>query len=219
MKKCKGTGKAKGFGCNKELDFVIGQNGIKSYKAKYGLGYACGCFAKWLYTSEKGEEILHKSMTVAKRKVEKEKKAETRRKKDELNSSRAMKLADMYFSQYIRLKHSENGFCTCYTCGDINPIKGTDNGHWQKRKEKSTRYHENNCRPQCRTCNGNTAKNGMQLEFRENLVRELGEDEVQELERLAKTTIDANSYFYRAIATKYRKLVNDLQKELGVKYW
>lgn len=218
MKKCKGTGKAKGHGCGKELDFVIGNNGLKSYKAKYGLGLSC-CYAKWLYTSTEGEEILSKSMTIAKKKVEKEKRAETRRKKDELNSSRAMQQADTYFSRYIRLKHSENGFCTCYTCGGINPIKSTDNGHWQKRKETATRYHENNCRPQCRTCNGNTAKNGMQLEFRENLVREIGEERVQEIERLSKTTIKADSYFYRAIATKYRKLVNDLQKELGVKYW
>lgn len=46
MKKCKGTGKAKNFGCGVELPFTE-KNGIKTYKATYGLGIDCGCFYKF----------------------------------------------------------------------------------------------------------------------------------------------------------------------------
>ena len=109
--------------------------------------------------------------------------------------------------------------CTCYTCGDIKEVKEVDNGHYQKREHKATRYHENNCRPQCKTCNGNTGKNGMQDVFRVNLSNEIGEEEVCEIERLARTTIKADYQFYKGISDKYRELVNELQKKLKVKYW
>lgn len=47
LKVCKGTGKAKGFGCDKPLPYSE-RNGIKSYKATYGLGHDCRCYTNWL---------------------------------------------------------------------------------------------------------------------------------------------------------------------------
>ncbi len=126
----------------------------------------------------------------------------------------------MYFSRYVRLFYSdENGNTTCYTCGSINNLKEVDNGHYQKREHKATRYHRNNCRVQCKTCNGDTKHNGKQDVFRKNLVYEIGENEVLEIEKLARTTIKANALFYREVADKYRILLNELQDKLKVKYW
>ncbi len=48
---------------------------------------------------------------------------------------------------------------------------------------------------------------------------EIGEEEVVEIERLARTTINANYTFYRELSDFYREKVNELQKKLKVKYW
>ena len=46
IKKCKGTEKAKGYGCGVELPYTE-RNGLKSYYSKSGLGIKCGCFYKY----------------------------------------------------------------------------------------------------------------------------------------------------------------------------
>lgn len=203
----KGTGRALGFkGC-----------GELKYMHRYSL--CVDCFKTWCLTTPEGKELIEKSRLTGKKKADKEKKSENRRKKRELDEKGAMGLADMYFSRYIRLKHSENGFCTCYTCGAILPIKQSDNGHYKKRQYKATRYHENNCRSQCKTCNGDIKHNGKQVEFRINLINEIGLQEVEEIERLARSFVKMSAKDYRDIADHYREKVNQLQKELGVKYW
>ena len=214
-KKCKGTGKAKGHGCGELVPVAL----YGKPNREYGLGKSCKCYSTWLTTTDAGNEIMSKSILTGKKKVAVESKRKHREAKRELNVSGSMKLADIYFSRYIRLKHSLDGNCTCYTCGTVKPIKEVDNGHYLKRERKSTRYHENNCRPQCKTCNGDIKHNGKQAEFRVNLSYEIGEDNVVDLEALGRTSIEANSLFFRTIADKYRKKVNELQKKLKVKIW
>lgn len=218
VKKCRGNGKAVGFGCGVELPYSE-NNGLKTHKAKYGLGFNCSCYPKWLLSSDEGLEIRSKAAKTGTKKVKTDKKKEDRKKKQDLNTSGAMKSADTYFSRYIRLKNSNDGNCTCYTCGTDKHIKEVDNGHYMKREHKTTRYHENNCKPQCKICNGDTKHNGKQIEFRENLVNEIGEDKVVKIEKLSRTTIKANTKFYRDIADYYREKVNELQKKIKVKYW
>lgn len=203
-KPCKGNGKSKGSGCGKSIQVEF---------RKYGLCQSC--YATWLYSTEEGTKQISK-LAIKSKKINDKRKREVKR---ELNVSSAMRLADTYFSRYIRLKHSTDGDCTCYTCGTDKPIKEVDNGHYLKREHKATRYHENNCRPQCKTCNGDTKHNGKQAEFRVNLSYEIGEQHVVELETLARTTISANYIFYRELSDKYREKVNELQKQLKVKYW
>lgn len=57
-KPCKGTGKAKGFGC-----------GRMQLERKYGLGRLCGCLGEWLFTSQEGLEVIEKTKLKAKKKV------------------------------------------------------------------------------------------------------------------------------------------------------
>ena len=219
MKKCKGTGNAKGFGCGIELPYSE-RNGIKTYNATYGLGHECKCYYSWLSgDSEKAKEILYKTIIKGKEKLKKEKRLKHRKLKNELNSSKNMGLADIYFSRYIRVLNSVNGNCTCYTCGVIKPIKNVDNGHFIKREHKATRYHEKNCKPQCKTCNGDIKHNGKQLEFRENLVREYDEETVRKLEKLGKSNFQMTALDYKNKADEYRIKLNELQKELNIKYW
>jgi hypothetical protein len=209
-KKCKGHGKAKDFkGCG---------NLTKVEYLKYGLCQSC--YSSWIISDDPMAQKTFKSFLINhKKKFEKEVRKKDKALKDEVKISDVMRLADTYFSRYIRLKNSLNGLCTCYTCGTIKDIKEVDNGHYIKREHKATRYNENNCKPQCKTCNGDTKHNGKQTEFRENLVNEYGIEAVESLEALGRTSIKANGLFYRNIANEYRQKVNDLQRELKVKYW
>jgi hypothetical protein len=206
LKKCKGTGKAKGHGCGEQMI-------LKRY------ALCSNCFRLWLLNTPEGNEVLNKSTLRASKQVKQEKKRDIRKKKRELNDGNSMHLADTYFSRYIRIYHSHEGKCTCYTCGDIKPIKEVDNGHYMKRQHKNTRYHENNCRPQCKTCNGDIKHNGKQIEFREHLVNELGESQVLEVEELSRMAIKADYHFYKEKADYYRNEVNELQKHLKIKIW
>lgn len=213
----KGVGKAYGFkGCEKELPV----SKFDRPNFIYGLGLSCGCYNKWLLNTEAGKEKLQSGIIQGKKQAEKKSKKEFRQIKRNSNEKNAMAMADMYFSRYIRLSGvDENGNCTCYTCGSIHPIKEIDNGHYQKRAHKATRFHENNTKPQCKICNGNTLHNGKQVDFRINLINEIGEKEVLEIERLAKTELKTSAKDYRDISDYYRKKVNELQIKLGVKYW
>jgi len=177
------------------------------------------CYAYWLFNTQEGKEKQKKSIIRSKVKVAKDNKKALREKKRELNSSAAMKLADTYFSRFIRLKYSINGVCECYTCSEPVNIKECDNGHYMKREHKATRYEENNCRPQCKTCNGDTKHNGKQIEFRSHLIEKLRIEEVERIEQLSKSNIKADSFFYREKADHYREEVKKLEKELNVKYW
>jgi len=208
-KKCRGQNKAFGFDSCGEM--VVAQT------RKYGL--CTSCFGKWLYSTDKGKEMLSMAIIKGKEVVKKEKRKEFVERKRDLNVKGAMQLADTYFSRYVRLKNSINGKCTCFTCGSVKDIKEVDNGHYQKREHQATRYHLNNCKPQCKTCNGDTKHNGKQDEFRVNLVNLLDEEKVSKIEALARTIFKTNSKHFRDIADYYRIKVNELQKELGVKYW
>lgn len=140
--------------------------------------------------------------------------------RSEMKKSR--RLADDYFSQYIRLLHSfeQNGdlYCRCYTTGIVKHIKDIDNGHFISREEKSTRFHEDNCRPQSKFAN--KYKYGQHSIFRQNLIEEIGIEKVESLEKQAKQGYQKESVdWYKEIAEKYRSKRNELQKNIGIKIW
>ena len=86
------------------------------------------------------------------------------------SKSRLVKKLDSIFSKYIRLKHSKNGICTCFTCGRKYEVKKIHAGHFMSRRHYSTRWDEENVRPQCYGCN--VGNQGKQYEFAINLNKE-----------------------------------------------
>ena len=135
---------------------------------------------------------------------------------------RARSLADMWFSKYIRLNYSfeANGelFCRCYTCGIIKHIKDIENGHWQRRGFLNTRYNTDNCRPQCTKCN--CFKSGEPERFEIHLIKEIGQDRVNELKVLSQQNFfDDNYIFFKDQADKFRLLTNELMERIGIKPW
>ena len=69
-----------------------------------------------------------------------------------------VKTIDTYFSKYIRLLHSVNGYCTCCTCGKTKKWDDIDAGHYVSRKYWLSRWDEYNVHPQCRGCNRDLSK-------------------------------------------------------------
>ena len=80
--------------------------------------------------------------------------------------SKLVKKLDVVFSQYVRLSNSDkNGMCTCVTCGKRGHWKndGIQAGHFMSRRHYSTRWDENNVKPQCIKCN--MYNQGMQYRY------------------------------------------------------
>lgn len=110
------------------------------------------------------------------------KSAKKPKKKKEKTLTDLKKLADKYFSLYIRNKYADSeGNIQCYTCPTVKPLKKMQNGHFVGRKYLATRYDERNCRPQCWYCNAKHMGNGRPVEFAQGLKKEYGPTIVDEL--------------------------------------
>ena len=118
---------------------------------------------------------------------------------------------DKVFSLYIRLRDSdENGFCTCYTCGKVAHYKEMQNGHFWSRTHLSTRFNEDNCKVQCVGCN--IFKKGNYIVYTKRLLKELGEEKFDELERLKNSTVKISKAEYEQMIEHYNQKI----KEYGV---
>ena len=60
LKKCKGTGKAKGEGCGQDLQYTE-RGGMKVYFSKFGLGTSgCRCFYNWFESPKAIKKVSQK---------------------------------------------------------------------------------------------------------------------------------------------------------------
>ncbi len=85
--------------------------------------------------------------------------------------SKVVKELDRVFSLYIRQRDANlDGFVECFTCGRSNHWKKLQCGHFMSRARYSTRWDEENARPQCYGCN--CMKQGQQYIFAKNLDKE-----------------------------------------------
>ena len=83
-------------------------------------------------------------------------------------ASQLKKKLDATFSLWVRNRGSKDGYNQCYTCGITKPIKQLQCGHYVSRTALSTRWDEDNARPQCMPCNvfqhGNMVEYSLLLE-------------------------------------------------------
>lgn len=173
-KPCKGTGKAKGYGCQ-ELQV----------KRRYGLGFSCGCFSNWLINTPEGKELLDKSTIRAKRKVSAEKKKIEWRKKKEWKQkhksiAKLVNEARIPFQKWIRLRDKN---LPCISCGN-NYADIYDAGHYYKAELFTGMiFNEMNVHKQCRKCN--SFLGGNESQYRKGLIRRYGQDYVFELDQIS----------------------------------
>ncbi len=81
-------------------------------------------------------------------------------------------------------------------------------GHFVSRVYLVTRWDENNCRVQCVGCN--MFGGGKTLDFEENLIDEIGEDEVRELKQRRHQTVKLDNAWYEEQIVHYKELVKKL---------
>lgn len=91
-----------------------------------------------------------------------------------------VKKLDEVFSRYIRQKYADDfGMVSCYTCGTKKHWKEMQNGHYISRGHMATRWEESNCRVQDSACN--VFRNGNYVEYSHRLLKEIGEEALDEL--------------------------------------
>ena len=90
---------------------------------------------------------------------------------------------DRVFQYWVRLRDVRpGGFGTCISCGKPKPFDHLQGGHFWSRKHMSTRWHPDNVNAECEYCNcweGNHL-----LFYKENLIRKIGLQRYQNLEKL-----------------------------------
>jgi len=137
---------------------------------------------------------------------------------------RARANADLWFSRYIRCKYhykilpDGTVLCKCIISGIIKQAKNIDNGHCFNRAFLTTRYEEDNCRPQNRSSNRFSGE-ADHYKFIDNLKKEIGEERFNKIDQLRQSEGNDTISFYLEQAEKYRKLTNELVKDLKIKKW
>ena len=144
----------------------------------------------------------------------KEKKTKAKLKKAESISVLTKKL-DTIFSQFIRLYYADqHQNVKCFTCDNKIHWKGIQNGHFQSRRFMSTRFHINNCRPQCYACN--IGLSGNQYIYGVNLDKEKGEGTADSMLRLSKQVYKFTPDELKGLIGDYEHKVTDLKIKLNI---
>lgn len=130
-----------------------------------------------------------------------------------MSKPKLIKELDAWFSRYIRLKYSDSrGYCRCISCGKVYFWKEIQNGHYMSRRYMSTRFSEDNCRPQGVECN--IFNQGAIQMYRRALIKEIGEQRVDLIEVRARQENKNWSLFeLKQLIEYYKKEVEKLLDE------
>lgn len=154
-KKCKGTGIAKGFGCG---EFVI--------ERKYGLGYKCRCYNKFLTETEAGRSIIKKlSLKVT------EPRRSLLKAQSERQLPKALHTTRQAVHSFVRFRDKGK---PCISC-DKPWHNEFQAGHFFKSElYSSVRFDVDNIHGQCVYCN--MQLEGNLLEYEKRLSKRIGEE-------------------------------------------
>ena len=174
MKKCKNknTKQLGDFaGCGTEI--------IKPFR--YGL--CKKCFAKFLYGTDKGAQLIQQSTTKAKKKIEIEKRRKTRSEKENLKSlSELENEAQVLFNRIIRIIDKDKN---CISCGyDFNlGNRQAHAGHYYSvGAHRNLRFEPYNVHKQCSICNN--YKSGNLNGYEQGLINRYGIDITETIKSL-----------------------------------
>lgn len=114
--------------------------------------------------------------------------------------------ADKVFSEYIRkLRSDSSGRCICVTCGTIKPVKEMQNGHYFPRNRLGTRFHEDNCHPQCPSCN--VFKHGNYTAYAAFMYNKYGKQKVEHLEMLSRKALKLTISDYQTLIAGWKQMM------------
>lgn len=114
-------------------------------------------------------------------------------------------MLDSELSKYIRQKYADEfGRVKCYTCPTKMYWKEMQNGHYITRANMATRFDENNCRPQCATCN--QFKEGRVVVFGQLLFKEIGPKAFLDLLKKKREVVQFRPHTINDLIEKYKHL-------------
>ena len=122
---------------------------------------------------------------------------------------------DKVFSLFIRMRASdEDGYATCFTCGQVKKWKEGDAGHFISRGAFSTRWNETNVQFQDKKCN--IFQSGQQYLFSVALNRLHGEGTADALFAMSRQTRKYGVGELKAMIEIYKDKVEAIKRDKGL---
>ena len=123
-----------------------------------------------------------------------------------------LRLAQMTFNKYIRLRDANDKCISCdYVWNGIGHQRQQHSSHYiSTSKSRLLRFNEDNAHKSCQICN--THLSGNLAEYRPRLIEKIGLDRVIELERLANDSEPCRYTVedYKAIINKYKNKIKEI---------
>lgn len=102
--------------------------------------------------------------------------------------SKLVKKLDIVFSRWVRLSNSDDkGYCECVTCNKKVHWYDIQAGHFMSRRHYSTRWDQDNVKPQCKACN--IFGQGKQYEYSIYLGKSVSDDLLAKSRQLVKYSV------------------------------
>jgi Bacteriophage Lambda NinG protein len=115
------------------------------------------------------------------------KKKATKKKKKTISLPKLSEKAQRVFNAYIRKRDSDGEYFTCISCSRTLPISKMNAGHYAAVKTSSyLRFHEWNVNGECQGCNGFDEFH--LIGYRKNLIDKIGQEAVDWIEEVRRTT-------------------------------
>lgn len=149
-------------------------------------------------------------------------KIKEKKKKDWPKRKKAMKehiktLSEWYgdlqkvVNEFIRLRDHK---LPCISCG-ITYGQFQAGHYFNVGQYPSVRFHEDNIHKQCAQCN--EKKGGFKTAYYPNLIKKIGQEKFDELERLAnQSQLKLQVYEVKDMKTEYKKKIKELKDELNI---
>ncbi len=112
------------------------------------------------------------------------------------------RILDDTFSEFIRLRDTQEGWGICISCGKPTLYDKGDCGHYIGRGCLALRWSEKNCAFQCRDCN--RFKEGNKIGFKKGLIKKHGENVVPLLEIQQKSNVKYGRFELRTMIDYYK---------------
>jgi hypothetical protein len=116
-----------------------------------------------------------------------------------------IKLAQTVFNKYIRLRDKGQ---SCISC-QKKPLKENAGHFWNANNHWNVRFNELNVHLQCEHCN--TYLSGNLINYRENLLKKIGEEEFNLLSLEAKKTRKFTAQELKEIIATYKQKIKELE--------
>jgi hypothetical protein len=174
LKKCKGTGRAIGYGCGEPIKIH-----------RYGL--CLPCFKDWLFNSESGLKTLKKAQISARKITEKTQREKRKQQKESIKSKSFFeKQLQSEINSVVRLIDSEKGCISCEHGWDSTWTRQRHAGHFFTTKaHPNLRYNLFNIFGQCSICNNYLS--GNERAYEKGLIKHYGQDMLNAVKSLPAT--------------------------------